>query len=326
MSEAPRRTRRADRYHRPEEAAPKPAEPVLLGKPVLPSPDAVPHRASRTETGASQPVRQPQRTGTPPVQRQPSPVRTPADAPPPRMDRPPTAPQQKRKAPKRKKPAVPVWLSVLLAAALLAVAGQAVAQYTMNGWLKVQAWERERAHQTMLDEHPVLYGDLIAAYAAHNNLQPDFVKAIIMNESSYRWDAESRVGARGLMQLMPDTAAWIADKLGETGYNFELLLDPETNIRFGTWYLNYLSAMFRGDPVLVAAAYHAGQGEVTGWLSDRNQSADGVSIPLENMKEGPTKVYVGRVVEDFAIYHALAGEEADSLDGLSDAAAEPGAL
>ena len=316
MSEAPRRVRRADRYRQAEEKPPE-TEPILLGRPAIPT-----TAAPRAERPADQPVRRaaaaaqpiPKRTGMPP------------EAPPPRMERPANAPQQKRQAPKRKQPAVPAWLTALLVIAALAVAGQAVAQYTMNGWLKVQAWERELAHQAMLDEHPVLYGELIEEYAARNNLQPDFVKAIILNESSYRWNAESGVGARGLMQLMPDTAGWIADKLGETGYSFELMFDPETNIRFGTWYLNYLSTMFRGDPVLVTAAYHAGQGEVTGWLSDKSQSADGVSIPLENMKEGPTKVYVGRVMEDYAIYHALAGEEAGSLDAQPDAAAEPASL
>ena len=97
---------------------------------------------------------------------------------------------------------------------------------------------------------------------AMNVLAPAYVAAIIRNESSFQPRAESAVGARGLMQLMPDTAEWIAHKLGVEGYAFERMYDPASNIRFGCWYLNYLSKMFLGNPVCVTAAYHAGQGQV----------------------------------------------------------------
>ena len=80
--------------------------------------------------------------------------------------------------------------------------------------------------------------------------------------------AESSVGARGLMQLMPDTAEWIAGKKKVSGYAFERMYDPESNISFGCWYLRYLANLFHGDPVCVSCAYHAGQGQVTAWLSD----------------------------------------------------------
>lgn len=101
---------------------------------------------------------------------------------------------------------------------------------------------------------------------------------IILNESSYRTDAESSVGARGLMQLMPDTAEWIAGKLDVENYSFAMMYDAETNLRFGTWYLGYLGKLFQGDPTLVACAFHAGQGEVRGWLSDPALSEDGVTL------------------------------------------------
>ena len=146
------------------------------------------------------------------------------------------------------------------------------------------------------------------------------VAAIIRNESSFRTDAESSVGARGLMQLMPDTAEWIAGKIGDSNYSFDHLYDAETNIRYGCWYLNYLSKLFRGDAVLVSSAYHAGQTTVTRWLSDKSISSDGVTIPVDKLPDGPTKQYAGRVTTSYGIYEALlypneSAEAAGAADG-----------
>ena len=144
--------------------------------------------------------------------------------------------------------------------------------------------------------------ELIERYAAEYNLSPAFVCAIIRNESSFQPRAESGAGARGLMQLMPDTAEWIAHKLEVSGFAFERMYDPESNIRFGCWYLNYLSRLFLGDPVAVTAAYHAGQGQVKVWLSDPFLSEDGYSLALSALPDGPTKNYSGRVTRDYGIY------------------------
>ena len=164
----------------------------------------------------------------------------------------------------------------------------------------------------MVDAHPIYYKDLIEQYAAEYNLKPAFVTAIILNESSFRTDAESSVGARGLMQLMPQTAEWIAGKLDVPGYSFDRMYDAETNIRFGTWYLGYLSRLFQGNPVSVAAAYHAGQGQVSSWLSDPGISKDGITIDLDGLMDGPTKTYARRVTQAYGIYEALYYPPADS--------------
>ena len=156
---------------------------------------------------------------------------------------------------------------------------------------------------------------MIERNAEKNNLSPAFVAAIILNESSFQSAAESSVGARGLMQLMPETAEWIAAKIRLQGYAFERMYDPESNILFGCWYLNYLSSLFHGDPVCVACAYHAGQGQVTGWLSDSRYSTDGVTLDLSRMPEGPTKTYAGRVIRAYGIYQTLYfnGLDADTV-------------
>ena len=107
------------------------------------------------------------------------------------------------------------------------------------------------------------------------------------------------------MQLMPDTAEWIAGKLDDDSYNFDRMWDAETNIRYGCWYLGYLSRLFHGDATLVSAAYHAGQTTVTQWLCDPKKSSDGITLNLNGLAEGPTKQYIGRVTQTYGIYQSL---------------------
>lgn len=260
--------------------------------------------------------------------RSPRPIRTPA-----MMDEP--APAAREAAPAR----MPWQLTTALVVAFLLALGLITAQALMQAYLKTQADIRETNHRNLLSYYHVqedadgaariTYQALIEQYANANNLQPAYVAAIIRNESSFRTDAESSVGARGLMQLMPDTAEWIAGKLGIRSFQFADMYDAETNIRFGTWYLNYLSKLFRGDPVLVTAAYHAGQTTVTQWLSNRSISPDGRTIPLENLMDGPTKTYAERVTQAYGIYQALlypdqpVPESAVAANGADAPAADP---
>lgn len=235
------------------------------------------------------------------LQRTAPPIPAPAavEAPPPVMARPKPAP---RRMEKRK---LPLWITAGIIVLLILLLALLAAQNLMQAYIVQQQNAREAAYQKIVDNHPIYYKDLIDQYAAENNLQPAFVAAIILNESSFRTDAESNVGARGLMQLMPDTAEWISGKLGDSYYSFDHMWEAEQNIRYGCWYLNYLSKLFRGDPVTMASAYHAGQTTVTGWLSDPAMSPDGLSLSLSGMKDGPTKTYAGRVTQAYAIYDAL---------------------
>lgn len=226
---------------------------------------------------------------------------------------------------------LPLWLTWTIVGLCIVLLGLLAAHYLMQAYLTTRAEEWETARQNTLSYYHVVEGEngnsityqpLIERYAAEYNLRPAFVAAIIRNESSFRTDAESSVGARGLMQLMPDTAEWIAGKIGDSNYSFDHLYDAETNIRYGCWYLNYLSKLFRGDAVLVSSAYHAGQTTVTRWLSDKSISSDGVTIPVDKLPDGPTKQYAGRVTTSYGIYEALlypneSAEAADAADGDS---------
>lgn len=223
---------------------------------------------------------------------------------------------------------LPVWLTWTIVGLCVALLGLLTAHYLMQAYLTTRAEEWETARQNTLSYYHVVEGEngnsityqsLIERYAAEYNLRPAFVAAIIRNESSFRTDAESSVGARGLMQLMPDTAQWIAGKLGDSNYSFDRLYDAETNIRYGCWYLNYLSKLFRGDAVLVSSAYHAGQTTVTRWLSDRSISPDGVTIPVDSLPDGPTKQYAGRVTTSYGIYEALLYPEENAVSAAGAA-------
>lgn len=210
---------------------------------------------------------------------------------------------------------LPGWLTTAMSLSFIAVLALVAAYYLMQAYLVTEEDKRIAAYEAVLNnyhvtEQPdgtlrVTWQDYIEKYAAQYNLQPAFVTAIIRHESSFRTNAESSVGARGLMQLMPDTAEWIAGKLDDNNYHYDNMWEAEHNIRYGCWYLGYLSKLFHGDPVLISAAYHAGQTTVTQWLSDRTKSADGVSLDLDKLSDGPTKQYIGRVTQTYGIYQTL---------------------
>jgi len=142
-------------------------------------------------------------------------------------------PRSSRRRPSERKAGwrMPVWLVVSLSICAACLLVGVTAQALMQAYLTRQ----ENAHMSdaraVLREYPLEYRDLIDSTAVEYNLQPAFVSAIIRNESSFQPRAESGVGARGLMQLMPDTAEWIAGKMKISGYAFDRMYDPQCNIR-----------------------------------------------------------------------------------------------
>lgn len=214
-------------------------------------------------------------------------------------------PQPQPETPKQNRSTLPVWMSItagLLCLLMLALlAGNAL----MQAYLKQRADAKAAAHTVLLEQHPLSYTDAIFRYAEQYGLQPGFVASIILNESSYRTFAESNIGARGLMQLMPETAQWIAGKLDVPNYSFDMLWEADVNIRFGCWYLRYLSDLFGGDPVSVTAAYHAGQGTISSWRNNRTYCPDGRTLTVDLLPEGNTKNYARKVMKAYAIYDAI---------------------
>jgi soluble lytic murein transglycosylase len=140
--------------------------------------------------------------------------------------------------------------------------------------------------------YPIHYKDIITQYSLENDIDPFLVTAVIRVESRFRPEAVSPKGARGLMQVMPDTGKWIAAELRMGKYNLEMLQDPSTNLKLGTWYLAFLRQEYGGDLVLTLAAYNAGRGNVSKWVKEDGWAGgeDIDSIPFPETREYVKKV------------------------------------
>ena len=213
-------------------------------------------------------------------------------------------PESSRRKPRKASWQMPRWLRISLISLTAVLAVSLTSFILMRAWLTRQADLHRREQQAIDQQYPLEYRDEIQRISGEYNLSPALIASVIRNESSFRPAAESSVGARGLMQVMPETAEWIAHKLKVDNYSLEQLYNPETNIRFGCWYLNYLSTLFHGDPLCVVCAYHAGQGEISSWLTNPSISSDGLTMKIDRLPEGPTKTYAGRVTRDYGIYQA----------------------
>lgn len=152
--------------------------------------------------------------------------------------------------------------------------------------------------------YPLSYRQSLLQRAHEYGLDPYLVAAVIRTESRFRPDATSAQGARGLMQIMPETGEWAASQL-KIPYSPEMLYDPDYNIRLGCWYLAELHREFNGDPVLALAAYNGGRNNVKKWLNERRWT--GEHQTLDQIPFAETRVYVGRVLRDVEFYRRIYG-------------------
>ncbi len=125
--------------------------------------------------------------------------------------------------------------------------------------------------------YPIKYEEIISEKAKEYDVPPSVVYAVIRQESNFDPEAESRVGARGLMQVMKTTYEWIDYYRGASGAEWEDLYSPEANADYGIWLLSYLYEEF-GDWETVYAAYNAGMNIVKTWLKNPEYSADGQTL------------------------------------------------
>ena len=139
---------------------------------------------------------------------------------------------------------------------------------------------------------PLKYQDTVEKYAKIYELEKSMVNAVIFCESHFETEAVSNADAKGLMQITDETSWWAAEQMG---LNPDLidLSDPDTNIRIGCWYLNWLMTKFDGVKETALAGYNAGHGNVQNWLADEEMSKDGIT--LEEIPYEETKIYVKKV-------------------------------
>lgn len=148
--------------------------------------------------------------------------------------------------------------------------------------------------------YPLRYEDEITASAATHGVDPYLVAAVIRSESSWDPEASSHQGARGLMQLMPETAQDMVAKGLVDGkrYSYENLEDPTVNIEYGCAYLSYLLTYFNGATDRAIAAYNAGMGNVDGWAKQDKLLHNAITFP-------ETQAYLVRVNMAKARYQEL---------------------
>lgn len=151
--------------------------------------------------------------------------------------------------------------------------------------------------------HPTPYQDSTLKHSRNAGIDPAWAYGIMRQESRFQPSAQSGAGAGGLMQIIPSTAAQIARSLGESTGNMS---NPDTNIRYGTWFLNDLANRARGQIAVATASYNAGPNAARRWVPTHGTiSADQY---VEAIAYAETRAYVKHVMENATIYSLLLGQ------------------
>lgn len=153
---------------------------------------------------------------------------------------------------------------------------------------------------------PLAHEQAIREQAREKRLDPALIAGVIYAESKFT-DGRSSAGALGLMQLMPDTAHFIAERSGGTRFETSDLSTPEINIAYGSWYLRYLLDRYGGNELLTLAAYNGGMGNVDRWVADAR--ARGRELRVDDIPFPETRAYVKRVLEARRQYRAAYARE-----------------
>lgn len=154
--------------------------------------------------------------------------------------------------------------------------------------------------------YPTPYRNLMQAYSRDRQLDDAWVYGLARQESRFMDYAKSSVGAAGVMQLMPATAKWVAKRMGMNGYHHGMIHQPDTNIRFGTYYLRYVLDLVSGQEVMATAAYNAGPGRAKRWISAAPLEG---AIYAETIPFSETRAYVQKVMANAHYYAQRLGSK-----------------
>ncbi|HSW24415.1 MAG TPA: transglycosylase SLT domain-containing protein, partial [Burkholderiaceae bacterium] len=161
--------------------------------------------------------------------------------------------------------------------------------------------DRTRQDVDVQQRYPTPFRDIVLARSQETGLDPAYVFGLIRQESRFIPDVRSSVGAAGLMQLMPNTARWMARKLA-LDYTPDQIADPTVNVKLGTGYLKRVLEDFGGSQAMAAAAYNAGPNRSRLW---REGPTVEPAIWAENIPFNETRDYVRKVLSNAAVYSSL---------------------
>ena len=153
--------------------------------------------------------------------------------------------------------------------------------------------------------YPYPYRPIIEKYSTMYGVDPLLVISVIRAESKFLPTSESHKGAQGLMQLMPETAQWIAESIGDKDFKQSDLAEPAKNIQYGVWYIANLQKEF-DDMTLVLAAYNGGRGHVKKWI--QTEQLNLADLRAEDIPFKETREYVDRVKGYYSKYIAVYAE------------------
>jgi len=154
------------------------------------------------------------------------------------------------------------------------------------------------------------YRDVLKVHAARQGLDEAWVLGLIRQESRFITDIRSSAGAMGLMQLMPGTAQWVANKMGLKNWRWSGVTDVDTNISLGTYYLRHVYDYLDASPVLASAAYNAGPGRARAWRPERTMES---AAWAETIPFNETRHYVKLVMANASYYANLLSLQVQSL-------------
>lgn len=180
------------------------------------------------------------------------------------------------------------------------------------------------SRQGVFDDYALLYprpyDEAVKAAAAQTQLPEDLIYAILRQESLYDSEATSRVGALGLLQLMPDTAQRVARRWQRPPPQREQLFDPMVNVALGSAELHDLLEQFGGQQPVAIAAYNAGPNAAARWLPDAPRDA---AVWIENIPYNETRDYVQRVLWHSVVFGWRRSGEPQKLDAWLGQVAVP---
>jgi len=170
--------------------------------------------------------------------------------------------------------------------------------------------EKTRSLHDFSVRYPLPFREAIRVSSRQVQLDEAWVYGLMRQESRFQSEVRSSAGAMGLMQLMPATAKWVAQRIGMANFQQSMVTDIETNIRLGTYYLRYVYDLLDSSPVLASAAYNAGPGRARQWRAATPMEG---AIYAESIPLNETRDYVKKVLANAAYYAIQLKSQSHSL-------------